>query len=316
MTHSPIQKLCTDLSSDPQFVAGSLYGLRQWSVSMNGDSMAPVLYGHNGGLWELGNTLYGACTKTLDAVVETVTVETEDPENIADQLLSEVMRFFAWHPSAVSVSVDVWSERPVRVTRRALSLDFGVMTARSALVRHAREELVPSWQRTLAKIMPDVRPGSVLLSANVTSADHVVATPTCTCGYYAYTDAESLYENSYDSSKNSSFFGVPFVFGIIKASGHITQGTKGFRAEQAEIVALTVPLTERVVDAVGGDEQMETVYSWTGSRVRFRSAPVITVDGWEPDKAVAWDIDPNFYRFSSLDTLLEAYRGPEEAPAL
>jgi hypothetical protein len=313
MTHSPIQKLCTDLSSDPQFVAGNLYGLRQWTVSMHGDSMAPVLYGHNGGLWQLDSTLHAKCTRRLGTALETVDIELGDPDDVADRLLAEIVRFFDRHPSAATVAVDARSSTSVRVTRQSLRLNAGITITRKRLALHAREELVPGWRRTLAKIMPDARTKTVVLVASVTPADHITATPTCTCGYYAYTDAESLYENSYDSNKNSSFFGARCVFGIIKASGHITQGTKGFRAEQAEIVALTVPLTERVVDA---DEQMETVYSWTGNTVRYRPAPVITVDGWEPDKAVAWDIDPNFYRFSSLDTLLEAYRGPEEAPAL
>lgn len=64
---------------------------------------------------------------------------------------------------------------------------------------------------------------------------HEVADPDCTCGFYAYTDATSLYENSISAGYMAA------VFGIIKAHGYVTQGPRGFRAEKAEIVALTYP---------------------------------------------------------------------------
>lgn len=65
---------------------------------------------------------------------------------------------------------------------------------------------------------------------------HQVTDPDCTCGFYAYTEAEPLLKNSV----TTGFY--PAVFGLVKAWGHVTQGTHGFRAEKAQIVALTRPL--------------------------------------------------------------------------
>lgn len=61
-----------------------------------------------------------------------------------------------------------------------------------------------------------------------------VAQPGCVCGFYAYTDIESIIVNSYGNTAS--------VFGLVRGHGKVTIGTKGFRAEKADIVALAAPV--------------------------------------------------------------------------
>lgn len=65
-----------------------------------------------------------------------------------------------------------------------------------------------------------------------------ISQPSCTCGFYAYNNEDSLIRNSYTNDSA--------VFGLIKGYGKVTIGTKGFRAEKADIVALTQPVGFRV----------------------------------------------------------------------
>lgn len=59
---------------------------------------------------------------------------------------------------------------------------------------------------------------------------HQVASLDCACGFYAYTDTAS---NPHHEEGN--------VLAVVEASGVATVGTRGFRAEKAEIVALIAP---------------------------------------------------------------------------
>lgn len=59
---------------------------------------------------------------------------------------------------------------------------------------------------------------------------HQVASLDCACGFYAYTDDEA---NPHHEDGN--------VLAVVEASGVATVGTRGFRAEKAEIVALIAP---------------------------------------------------------------------------
>lgn len=61
-----------------------------------------------------------------------------------------------------------------------------------------------------------------------------IAQPKCICGFYAYTNIESIISNSYNQTAS--------VFGLIRGHGKVTIGTKGFRAEKADIVALAAPV--------------------------------------------------------------------------
>ena len=59
---------------------------------------------------------------------------------------------------------------------------------------------------------------------------HQVASLGCACGFYAYTDNEA---NPHHEDGN--------VLAVVEASGVATVGTRGFRAEKAEIVAFVAP---------------------------------------------------------------------------
>jgi hypothetical protein len=60
---------------------------------------------------------------------------------------------------------------------------------------------------------------------------HQVASLNCSCGHYAYFDGN---DNEFNHGVN--------VEGLIEAWGKVTIGEKGFRASQARIAALVVPL--------------------------------------------------------------------------
>jgi hypothetical protein len=59
---------------------------------------------------------------------------------------------------------------------------------------------------------------------------HQTASLNCTCGFYAYTDTD---DRAYSTSDR--------VTGIVRGSGVATVGSRGFRVERAEIVALINP---------------------------------------------------------------------------
>lgn len=63
---------------------------------------------------------------------------------------------------------------------------------------------------------------------------HAAPSEDCKCGFYAYTDVEHNEIDSYNESDD-------FVLGVIKGSGRTLIGTRGFRCEKAEIVALRDP---------------------------------------------------------------------------
>lgn len=73
------------------------------------------------------------------------------------------------------------------------------------------------------KAKPEVEPGP-------DEAPHQVASLGCACGFYAYTDNEA---NPHHEDGN--------VLAVVEASGVATVGTRGFRAEKAEIVAFVAP---------------------------------------------------------------------------
>ena len=63
---------------------------------------------------------------------------------------------------------------------------------------------------------------------------HAAPSEDCHCGFYAYTDVEHDEIDSYNENDN-------FVLGVIKGTGRTLIGTRGFRCEKAEIVALRDP---------------------------------------------------------------------------
>ena len=67
-----------------------------------------------------------------------------------------------------------------------------------------------------------------------TVPQHQVPVESCQCGFYAYTDPESSEIESYTGNSD-------YVLGVIRGTGRTLIGTKGFRTELAEIVALRDP---------------------------------------------------------------------------
>lgn len=78
------------------------------------------------------------------------------------------------------------------------------------------------WQSATITVEPDTEPDAV-------EDTHAVASKDCACGFYAYTDTDLGYSRP------------GRVVGIIRGTGVATVGTRGFRAERAEIVALVDP---------------------------------------------------------------------------
>lgn len=76
---------------------------------------------------------------------------------------------------------------------------------------------------------------------------HVVPNESCACGFYAYTDPKHEQLGTRRAANTSPFSFVPiatqqtYVLGVIRGSGRTLIGTKGFRCEKAEIVALRSP---------------------------------------------------------------------------
>lgn len=68
-----------------------------------------------------------------------------------------------------------------------------------------------------------------------------IAQPSCVCGFYAYTDLASIAQNSYNQPNS--------IIGIVRGHGKVTIGTKGFRAEKADIVALCAPVRLKIGDS-------------------------------------------------------------------
>lgn len=60
---------------------------------------------------------------------------------------------------------------------------------------------------------------------------HRVGSKNCTCGFYAY----------HDPRWDGTFHIIGNIKGVIECSGLVTQGSKGFRAERAKVIALQDP---------------------------------------------------------------------------
>lgn len=62
---------------------------------------------------------------------------------------------------------------------------------------------------------------------------HAIPDEKCQCGFYAYTDLRH--------EETADYHGEGFITGIVQGTGRTLIGTKGFRCEKAEIVALLDP---------------------------------------------------------------------------
>lgn len=294
MPLNEIQQLCT---GEPEFVVGEIYGLRQWfslAYWFTPDIYQSGLVGHNNMSWTPGAVHTAVCDRTTETLLEHLTLACSfgfDPhrqsEALADDLYRHLELFFDKYPdvSEVAVHTSVISLRPPIASRDGYKTDkelrYRLHLAMSSL-RHTNP-----WGPIL-----------VSLRGRRQMPKHSLTDPRCTCGFYAYTDAAALHSNS------SRYAAVPSVFGIIKGYGLVTQGTRGFRAEKAEIVSLTRPLNYRE-----GEEEEITSWRGSGTKLHVRSA------GWEPDPLLTVRY-PDLTRHTTLESLLDSYRGPDERPVL
>lgn len=218
---SNIQQLCT---GDAEFMVGEIYGLRQWSLRSFGR-----LYGHFGHVWPLSTEPLVASCQARD--VSTRLTKIVHKSIPPDFVLRELYEHAHWRlkrdptysvadpdTARLVFSVGVQKEETIPLERLGYLLEGGYDG---------------TWFpgppiRSHPTVDHDLWEASLVADR----ADHNIGHPACTCGFYAYTDWDSLYQNSLIATED-------YVFGLVRGYGHVTVGTNGFRAEKADIVALT-----------------------------------------------------------------------------
>jgi hypothetical protein len=229
-----IQQLCTDLESrDPELVLGHVYGLRQWQL--HAPTGQTYLAGHFSHHWQLDGPNEATCGRSVEWQYITLSFPVQTAVSFEALLDYEINSFFARFPTCTSVAVTLPTV-PGQFPNSAHIVHNPALEDQLVL---RNEKSIP-W-----KVVPDgdvwrvnTHPTvsnylDVRLSGSTPIGPHKVTLPSCQCGFYAYTDRESLIRNSRNYGD--------VVFGIIRGSGLVTQGSRGFRAERAEIVALTRP---------------------------------------------------------------------------
>ena len=221
--------MCTNLQSDTELVLGHVYGLRQWELytpqkfveGLPAGFKDPVLKGHVGHKWLPAGVNLAACSTNNKAKYKEFTVNSSLSPFLIYQGVSNYLRqFLVQNPEAthVKIAMPYADDDFYQSIRPDAPEIFRLPDPLSADSDYYPNPMITTFRIAWSEPIPP----------------HVVTAPEHTCGFYAYTDEASLFENS-NRGANS-------VFGLIKAYGHVTQGTKGFRAEKAEIVALTEPL--------------------------------------------------------------------------
>lgn len=230
-----IQRDCTDLgAAEPEFSMNELYGLRQWNLRPHPETGQLRLVGHRGHVWDPTGPNIATCTKKNEYVTHHFIVTAA--EVYASELTFEeivagrTLELLEQHSTVASVTISpgLYAGRSVIATPEMLAAprdaDWGwniKLLDPETLGVGARGELKRDSLR-------------VGVTVNTLVTPHAIAHPTCTCGFYAYTDRASIYQNSHSSPMA--------MFGLVRLYGHVTQGTRGLRAERAETVALTMPL--------------------------------------------------------------------------
>lgn len=267
-----IQRLCT---GDPDFAFEPVIGMRQWSVVDGNEALA--LRGHFSGTWESGENV-AECKASLPVVRATrafsfygdlrphmlfspIQLIMRQAVSDAHTRVQDDIEFMLDMDNATMSlelnNITVFKGTPLAALRKFL---FDANTPPAGL-----EDDIAYSLRVLDDVTPrtslDRRPSSFLndfssrswlaemseddalpvtqlrISVGLQSPrrEHVPANPACTCGFYAYTHVQPLFDNSTTATYS--------VFGLIQGYGTVTLGTKGFRAEKARIIALTVPQT-------------------------------------------------------------------------
>lgn len=261
--------MCT---GDSELVLGYAYGLRQWSVALHPEM---GLAGHNNHWWSLSGTNHAVCSRRVGGYfgrkgVVSMTVKIYQTVGIHSTLRHFTLQFFDQYPTAASANAFVVNDDRLDIVLKGI---------------RSPEDITDLPERLLLRETPfDLHLQSTLPK---TDDGHQVVDPECTCGFYAYTDPDSLFENSNGN--------CPTTFGLIRVSGRVTQGTKGFRAEKAEILALT---------ELHRPTRPELDYLLAG-----RGSP-ISINSWVPDMARdSLDVPDHIQMFEDLPNLL-SYAAP------
>lgn len=213
MTHNTIQRDCTG----SELVLGSVYGMRQWFMEVGWSFPSAFLEGHNGYRWSLSGQNTARCAVDERWINERVIGArdiraTESPLGFALDIADNVKRLFEKYPGALTIS----------------------SIYKGGVFHRGEDYFSPAlrFSEGVWKYSDPWTGGHFFLSVCVPMEKHDIGDPICTCGFYAYTNETSLQANSITGADN-------IYFGIVRSWGHVTEGTKGFRAEYSEIVGLT-----------------------------------------------------------------------------
>jgi hypothetical protein len=235
-------KLQLDCSGDPEFVLGEIYGLRQWQL--HAPATDPYIVGHHGGRWDLYETNLAICEKTSEWLYRSFSLSSADFTQSLVSLGKAVAyfarSFFEENTEIYTLTVSLTGApypSPKLVVTREVFRNFDVTP--DLPIPWDVDIHLGRW-RVGGILRETVVPLEFKIAAETPVPPHTASFPICTCGFYAYTDSQSLLENSQTHGDT--------VFGLVKAYGHVTQGPKGFRAQKAEVVALTKPQTARSKD--------------------------------------------------------------------
>lgn len=253
-----------------EFALGAIYGVRTWRFSIH-PLHGPELIGQWNGQW-LGKRNIATCRKT--AAVTMNFVCSNDPAVTERRAQQAIEHAEAELKSMYKVATDF--QASISYTSEGSGYSWTEVwqpTARDNVLK------ISDMPQSTAQ-MADVRMfGLASVSAHV-SCDKI-CDPECTCGFYAYTAPKdgvaSLFTSH--SSRVAGSGGLNFspkylIAGVMKGYGAVTIGTRGFRAEKADIVALVpnpeVPIAviDTLRDSTGVDvlpwsvwlepEQLET----------------------------------------------------------
>lgn len=295
-THlNDIQKLCTNLESDTELVLGEIYGMRQWNFYQGHNEELPRLMGHYSHRWSITETNTASCgIKERNPRIwrDFLPNDTKSPN---ERIEEGIQTLFTKFPDAVSadVSIIVYPQ-PDTDEERIMLID--------TVHRSPSGEYTSPWDVywsspstvSIMGVPGKAQFGNVdiRITATIPVPEHTVTDTICTCGIYAYTDPKSLEDNS--------SYSTCAMFGIIKAWGKVTVGTKGFRAEHAKIIGLTPILTKWYDELVTSD-------------------PLLRPKEWElaipaPDENLL--IPDDFPRYDSYDDMLKAYQKLTEGPPI
>jgi hypothetical protein len=235
-----IQDLCTGTATDEsELVLGSIYGLREWFFTNDLERLrsttTATLTGHFNQEWNPLITHEAECLAE-DTVTFDFTEILDAPDLDADEIEFRIRtraRVFFEQAFTKNLSLDPLTAH----CRVSFSSEAGLLPWREVdwlLDDPDSDAHYIQVPMNFVRALRRFGIGKICLSLTGRRREHPVGHPSCVCGIYAYHDRGSL-------QPTSRFLAGPSVFGLVRADGHVTVGTKGFRAERANVVALTVP---------------------------------------------------------------------------